>query len=286
MTRELRLPEELSASSLAAWLEVWAPCEEWAEVVLTVPRHAFYRPVGVAVLAALVADRRERGFRTHFVAEDANAAVWRYLQRIDFFRSLDVETPESFSRLPPDGRFAPLVKIRDLETARRHAEALSECLDRQLPQLAPSPARMARFVLEELGANVVQHSGRPQTGFGLAQAFVNLTRFELAFADRGVGFLSSLQRNPELSGRIGSDAEALQLALSVGVTGSADPRRNMGMGLKLLSDFSDHLGADLWIASGDAVLLRRNSVGRQRVSTVRAAPRWQGTWICLDAPIQ
>lgn len=144
---------------------------------------------------------------------------------------------------------------------------------------------MARFVMEELGANIVQHSARPQTGFGLAQAFPKLGRFELAFADRGVGFAASLQRYPELAGRIHSDAEALQIALAPGVSGVGDPRRNMGFGLKLLSNFSDHLGADLWIASGDAVLHRRNSVGSGRMSTVLATPRWRGTWVCLDAPI-
>ena len=40
-------------------------------------------------------------------------------------------------------------------------------------------------------------------------------------------------------------AEALQLALAPGITGGTDPRRNMGMGLKLLS------------SSGSAPAMRR-----------------------------
>lgn len=281
----LQLPESLDASTLSEWTSAWVAVDGASSLAIHVPGNAFYRPIALAALAACVADRVDRGLPTLFETDDPGSNVWRYMQRIDFFGALGIELPESFERHPPDGRFAPLVRLRDLSTARRHADALSEFLESQLPTLAPSPARMARFVMEELGANIVQHSARPQTGFGLAQAFPKVGRFELAFADRGVGFAASLQRNPELAGRIHSDAEALQIALAPGVSGVGDPRRNMGFGLKLLSSFSDHLGADLWIASGDAVLHRRNSVGSGRMSTVLATPRWRGTWVCLDAPI-
>lgn len=279
------LPKTLEAGTLPEWLGNFEGVQEARELSVEVPADAIYRPVAIVALAASVAQRTARGLSTRFRTSDPQSSVWRYLQRIDFFRSLGVETPESVDRQTPDERFAPLVGLLDLPTARRHAEALSDCMERQLPDLPPSPARMARFVMEELGANIVQHSGRPQTGFGLAQAFPNLGRFEIAFADRGMGISASLQRNPEFAGRIHGDAEALQLALATGVSGSGDPRRNMGIGLKLLSSFSDHLGADLWIASGNAVLQRRNSVGAGRVTTLQAVPHWPGTWICLDSPI-
>lgn len=141
------------------------------------------------------------------------------MRGIDFFNVLGVEAPDSPEHGASDDRCAPLLRITDFNVARRNAEAHANCLERQLPTLAPSPARMARFVMEELGANIVQHSARPQTGFGLAQPFPKLGRFELAFADRGVGFAASSQRNPELAGRIHSDAEALQIALAPGVSG-------------------------------------------------------------------
>lgn len=141
---------------------------------------------------------------------------------------------------------------------------------------------MARFVFEELGVNIVQHSERPETGFGVLQSFSS--GLEIAFADRGIGFLASLQKNPELEGRIADEGEALQLALGKGLTGTAAPRRNMGMGLGLLQDFADRLGGDLWIASG-AFLLRRRSVAGLRTTTVNACAPWRGSWICLEAPL-
>jgi anti-sigma regulatory factor (Ser/Thr protein kinase) len=281
----LHLPAELDARSLAEWASAWVHVEKAGALAIHVPGDAFYRPIALVALAACVADRVERGLLTRFETDDPGSMLWRHLRSIDFFNVLGVEVSDSPDQDAPEDRCAPLLRITDFATARQNANAQSASLERQLPSLAPSLARMARFVMEELGANIVQHSARPQTGFGLAQAFPKLGRFELAFADRGVGFATSLQRYPELAGRIHSDAEALQIALAPSVSGVGDPRRNMGFGLKLLSNFSDHLGADLWIASGDAVLHRRNSVGSGRMSKVLATPRWRGTWVCLDAPI-
>lgn len=176
----------------------------------------------------------------------------------------------------------PLRRITDERIARTLADESAECLRQQLPHVATSPLRMARFVFEELGVNIVQHSDAPDTGFGVLQSFAQ--GLEIACADRGVGFLASIQKNPEFAGRIEDEAEALQLALGKGVTGTSEPRRNLGMGLGLLQDFSDRLGGDLWIASGGATL-RRRTVAGARTTTVRATESWRGSWICVDAPL-
>ncbi|MBI3846093.1 MAG: hypothetical protein HY292_15780 [Planctomycetes bacterium] len=99
-----------------------------------------------------------------------------------------------------------------------------------------------------------------------------------------MGFLTSLQRNHEFAGRIADDAEALQLAVEQGVTGT-EGKRNMGIGLSLLRTFADQLGGDLWIASGGALLHRRTVSGTQRASTISSITPWQGAWVCLDAPV-
>lgn len=172
----------------------------------------------------------------------------------------------------------------DLPSTRKLADNAAEALETQLPSISPSVVRMTRFVYEELGANVVQHSGNSETGFGFVEVVPHAKRLQLAFADAGVGFSASLQRNPELAGRIDDDAAALQLALNPRITGTSAPRTNMGVGMKLLVDFSDLLSGDLWIASGSAMLQRTTTAG-QRVNTIRSVPPWHGAWICLDAPL-
>ena len=103
-------------------------------------------------------------------------------------------------------------------------------------------------------------------------------------ADAGIGFLASLERNPEVRGRLQDESEALQLALGKGVSGRVDPRRNMGMGLGLLQDFADRIQGDLWVASGTALLRRRTAVG-VRSNTLHSISPWQGAWIALRAEL-
>lgn len=188
-------------------------------------------------------------------------------------------------RSDPGGKIVPLRRIRDLRTARIVADQTAQVLESELPEVGPSSLRMARFILEELGANIVQHSARPGTGFGMAQAIPQARRIEIAFADAGVGFLESLQRNPELVGRVADEGEALQLALGRGLTSRADGRGNLGLGLDLLVTFSDLLGGDLRVASGDALLHRRTVAGRERVNSVRRTAGWRGSWVCLEAEL-
>jgi hypothetical protein len=64
-----------------------------------------------------------------------------------------------------------LLPIVTLRHARRTADALGDVLERELPAAAPSVLRAARFVIEELGANIVQHSGVADTGFGTVRAW-------------------------------------------------------------------------------------------------------------------
>ncbi|MBI5432799.1 MAG: hypothetical protein HZA52_08220 [Planctomycetes bacterium] len=177
-----------------------------------------------------------------------------------------------------------LLRIRDRRSTRMLADRVVTAIETRVPDFSPSVLRMARFVFEELGANIVDHSGRSETGFGTLTYDVSSRRLELAFADRGIGFLQSLQRNPELQGRVADDAEALQLALTPRITGTATARTNMGIGLKTLLEFSDLLAAELWIVSGSAALHRRTAAG-VRTSLYRAVGPWRGTWIALEATL-
>jgi len=172
--------------------------------------------------------------------------------------------------------------IKDLDEAQAAATRIAQAVQAQDPTISPSALRMTRFVLEELGANIVQHSGAPETGYAFADLEPSSRRMQLSVADCGIGFLASLQRNPELRGRISDDAEALQLAMTPRVSGTEPSRSNMGWGLKVLLDYSDLLDGELYIASGNAMLVRKSLAG-QRTNAVRSIPRWAGSWICVDA---
>jgi hypothetical protein len=247
VTREISVPADLGPDRAADWFRTWRSVADVPDLQLVLERNP--GPTAAVLVAAGVAERKRRGLRTA-TAGDAGA------------------------------RIEALRPVADLSAARAQADEAELVLLRELEGAPPSPLRMARFLFEELGANVVQHSGAPETGFGAAAAAARERRIEIAFADGGVGFRASLERNDELRGRIADEAEALQLAFGRGLSGTSAPRRNMGMGLSLLQDFCDRLGGDLWLASGEA-MLRRRTVAGVRTTTVHRVAAWNGSWICL-----
>jgi hypothetical protein len=255
-------------------------------LTLVLPREAFLEAAGIVLLASGISARKAAGKKTQLSPEDPQGDALRYLQGIDFFDALGVTLAESFTRQPPDSRFVPIRRIDDPRAARAAADATGDLLEKQLPTASPSVLRSARFVFEELGVNIVQHSGAPQTGFGIAQAYPEKGRFQIAFADSGVGFRSSLARNAELQGRVADDAIAIQLAVEQGLSGiGGSQRSNMGIGLSLLRELSDLVHGNLWIASGTA-LWHRHTVAGRRVSSIQSIDPWDGAWVCLDAPVQ
>lgn len=283
MPESFNLPTQFGPREVPSWFAAWDRVKGTPDLQLVLKANSFLSPAGVSILAAAIADRADSGGQTSLNLEEGESSAARYLQRIDFFQQIGVQVIERFRRHNPEGRFVTLRRILDLKVARNLADEVRDFIEAQLPDAPPSVLRSIHFAVEELGANIVQHSGRPSTGFGLAQGFPKSRRIQISFADAGIGFLASLKRNPELEGRIDDDATAIQLAVEKGLS-SIGGKSNMGIGLPVLRDLSDRLSADLWIASGDA-LWHRTTVAGHRVSIVSAISRWQGSWVCLDSPV-
>jgi len=279
---EIVIPKSLWPRQFGDWTSAWDAVAESEALRVVLPAGAFVAPCIVAPLAAVIASRASRSLTTSFRIEDATSDAFRYLQRSDFFRALDVAVDEPFERHEAPSLVA-LRRILDTRVARELATDLGDFLEGQLGEKSTSVLRFARFVFEELGANIVQHSRATATGFGLAQAYPTRSRFQFAFADAGVGFLASLQENPELGGRLHEDGEALQIALEPRV--SKQGPGNIGSGLSLLRDFTDRLEGDLLIASGEALLHRRTIGSGARANSVSRIAPWKGAWLCVDAPL-
>jgi hypothetical protein len=128
--------------------------------------------------------------------------------------------------------------------------------------------------LQELGANVVQHS-QASAGLIAAQVYRRNTPDEyvlLAIGDCGVGIRQSLSpRHPTAS-----DEEALWLALSSDVSASGEPGR--GQGLPDTAHLVTGLLGRVVVHSGGATI-----VCRQQKRTVKAS-RIQGTLVGARIP--
>ncbi len=274
------IPSPFGPRAAAAWFAARARAADEPELVLRVSAGTELEPAGIVLLAAEIARRSEEGHATVLEFEPLAHAALQRLRELDFFRELGLVEPASPST-PPHG--VPLRRIGDLALARQLADRTRDLLEAEHADLAPSPVRAAQFVFEELGANIVQHSGRTSTGFGLARADRASGRLQVAFADAGMGYWRSLASNPEFESRIASHAEAIRLALHRRVTRGG--RGNMGLGLHLFAELAERLRGETWIASGDALLERdyaASAAPAEREHTIAPSP---GAWIVLEVPL-
>ena len=271
---QLSLPRSADPAAVLAWLGTWADALAEPLVELCAPDGSPGRASPALWVALAAGAERRRGLGLPPPTLDPALPG-------DLHVALRLREPEMAQRGAESSARASA--ITSLHRARELADATANALESVDPPLPPSVVRLARFVYEELGANVVDHSGRVETGFGIVEPQES-GRLQLAFAGCGVGFRESVGRNAELAARIADDAEALQLAVASEVSGTGTGRTNMGIGLAQLVRFSDLLDAELWIASGSAVLQRRSVTEGRRVNTIHAIHPWPGAWICLAAP--
>jgi hypothetical protein len=276
----LPLPAIFGPRSVAGWIAELAPASAEAGLVLLVRAGTRLEPAGIVLLAAEIARRAEEGRSTALEFEPGSQAALHELADLRFFQELGLPEPES-PAVPE--RCVPLRRILDLRTARLLADRTRDLLEREQPDLAPSPVRAAQFVFEELGANIVQHSGRTSTGFGLARADGERGRLQVAFADAGIGYWRSLASNPEFEARIESHAAAIRLALHRRVTRGG--RGNMGLGLHLFAELAERLRGEASIASGDTLLERSFADPAGSVERIVPIAGWTGAWICLEVPL-
>jgi anti-sigma regulatory factor (Ser/Thr protein kinase) len=279
----LPIPHPFGPGQTAAWIASWSASADVDDLRLRLEGEARLQPAGIVLLASGIARRQSEGRRTWLTADGSAGDAIRDLEGLDFLRELGVETDAAEASRALETGVVPLRRLADLRAVRQLADRTRDFLESRFPGLSPTTLRAAHFVFEELGANVVQHSGRPDTGFGLASADPRTGRIQIAFADSGVGFRASLERNPELAGRIEDDGQAIQLALDRRIT-SGGPG-NLGIGLSFLGSLAERLGGDLWLASGTALFRQRSAAAGARVANITTTAGWRGAWLCLDAPV-
>jgi hypothetical protein len=111
------------------------------------------------------------------------------------------------------------------------------------------PGQMAAAI-QELEANIQEHSGAVPTGVLVYRATSNV--FEFVVADRGVGLLSSLRSSPRYSGLI-DHGISLELALTDGISRHNDSGR--GHGFRPIFQGLSDLNGYLRFRSGDHALV-------------------------------
>lgn len=196
-----------------------------------------------------------------------------YLTRVNFYDRLKVSVPYPWTQRDPTGRFLELVEADSEENCHKVARALAEIFSTQ-GALDLEAYFGILTTLSEIIENVFHHAGGGVRPIAAAQSYPNRNRVEFAIADTGVGFESSLGRNPHWKSQFASAPEAIRLALRRRVTGTPD--RNSGEGLFFAAELCRANGGDMRIYSGSGLV----TVGQQE--TAMSAPEWRGAVVAFS----
>ncbi len=240
------------------------------EVEFDISGLRFITPVGVVLWICWIRFFEKIGVTWTIVGVDEQADIYRYLQRIDFFSTIGVETVESFVRRPSRRRFIPIENVGRAsqanvnQLASRAAECISPDPIEGLEGDYPGYLNCLKFGISELVNNVSQHA----SGMGciMAQYFPRFDSVTVAVADIGMGIRESFhmvryEQEHEVSHLKSLQQALLPLMSSKKGTLGWGESVNQGVGLTLLAEIAEACGGEFCILSGDGMV--HNRVGTQ-----------------------
>lgn len=203
---------------------------------------------------------------------DSNAS--RYASRFNFFKLLDIEVNESFSRHNSSGRFVEILPFTKDSATSLHDD-LTEIL--YTNGANTDMLVVLRTCLWEIVDNTLNHSKGDfelggGSGFIYAQFFPKKNKVKITIADHGVGIHYALTQHPRSEYKDLSESDAVRRSIERGVTNST----GMGFGLWSTAEMMRMNLGELYIHSGSSALICSEK------ETMVLAGKWKGTITSLD----
>jgi anti-sigma regulatory factor (Ser/Thr protein kinase) len=282
---KIYLPNSAHLQNIEGFLRSYSPNTGKTLQVSGHARYIHLHPFALAMAACAGAVATHQGLKTSGSVPNVSSAP--YLVRMKLFDHLKVKPPRIIQEHEEAGRFVPITQIRT-------SDDLKETITNLVPLLhaAPSVADPIRYVISELGRNVLEHSRSPVGGFVCAQYFRDKRRIAIGMADAGTGIYNAIRRSHVAT----SEEASMKLALTPGISG-ATPKiggneTNAGAGLFFIRSIAKVSSNFFVIYSGstDYKLLRsqtsRNVLFgnpmQEDHSINTDLPSWQGTAVGID----
>jgi len=240
-------------------------------------------PIVLSMIAALGLTVKPKNIRcAKFEAKSKH-----YLTRMGLFKILNVASDIDVVEHEPAGRFIPITQIR---TSTELTKFITEMIP--LLHLEPEQAITIGYIVSELARNVLEHSDTENGALLCAQYYKKSNSIRIGIADTGVGIKTTINRSYSAK----TDLEAIQLALTPGVTGTTrrpgGTKQNAGAGLFFTKSIAS-VNRDFFIIySGHCLykLLRKSTKKmhlnadpfRDRHSKKEDLPYWHGTIVGID----
>jgi anti-sigma regulatory factor (Ser/Thr protein kinase) len=220
--------------------------------------------------------------------EKLEAASKHYLVRMGLFKILNVFSEISIVEHEAAGRFIPITQIRT-------SDELTKFITEMIPllHLEAEQARTLGYIVSELVRNVLEHAEAEQGAILCAQYYKKSNAIRIGIADTGVGIKTTINRSWPAK----TDLEAIQLALTPGITGTTrregGTEQNAGAGLFFIKSIAS-VNRDFFViysGNGFYKLLKKPPAKRlslnadpfrDRHSIAEDLPTWRGTLVGVD----
>lgn len=224
-----------------------------------------------------------KGIKGSIAGLDKDSNVYKYLQRINFFNYLNIDTPEEFLRHEAKG-FAEIQEIDN------DGDAVANEIPERFREIICNTTRLSLSALSafdkafgEIMDNVLTHSRTELHGIASAQCYPEKGFIEFCITDVGIGIPGSLRKNPRYESY--SDSELLKQAFVYGIgenvsePGLSDEFSGCGYGLAFASKLAAVSGGCLWAISYDSAI-RIDGKGTEEIDGC-----WfPGTVLCMRIP--
>jgi anti-sigma regulatory factor (Ser/Thr protein kinase) len=280
---KIHIPNSAFLGNINPFLNSFDPKEPAKLVITANKKWISIHPVVLSMIAAL-------GLMIDSSAiecEKLEAVSKHYLERMGLFKFLGIKSGMAITEHESAGRFVPLTQIKD-------SKKLTEFITEMTPllHLKPKQAESIRYIMSELVRNVLEHSLSQYGAIVSAQYHSKSNTIRIGIVDTGVGIWKTINQsyNPK------NDLEAIQLALTPGVTGTTRKEGgtefNAGAGLFFIKSIATVNRNFFMIYSGKAMykLLKRKGEKiklhadplKDRHSKRNNLPFWEGTAVGID----
>lgn len=219
------------------------------------------------------------------ICDTLTAKSAHYLQRMGLFKFLGINSGLRIKEHESAGRFIPLSQIKN-------SDELSRFIKEMIPLLHLKPLQVdsIRYVVSELVRNVIEHACSEAGAIVSAQYFIKSNMIRIGIVDRGIGIKKSINQSHNAS----TDLQAIQLALTPGITGTTiregGTEQNAGAGLFFIKSIAKVNRDFFMIYSGNTMykLLKSNpnklyaDPFRDKHSKAEDFPYWDGTVVGID----
>ncbi|HUW65417.1 MAG TPA: ATP-binding protein [Spirochaetia bacterium] len=244
-------------------------------VFIDISQLAWVEPCGIATLLAYIKFLQGAGIYVSVSENVFDGDVERYLQRISFYKILQIEKDEGFHRRDSSGRFIETEIVDSTASTDKISNSIAQIFLRE-----PELKNYMSYMIREIIANAVEHSGCLFGAVVCAQYWPQTNKAQFCVSDCGIGFKRHLSSQYNLK----TDMEAIALALRKGVTGVipgiyGNSFSNVGYGLYITKGLVAKSGGTLKIISGEGLFSVENGYERNEGSLTRP---WPGVVVSVE----